>query len=170
MIAFVLWGAVVALAALVLAAWTLGWRAPRDGAQETRSPTRRPWRHEPRDEAQRQQWQRIESTVITPTALHGFRALPAPPANRGTSRSPTRVQWIVSQPAVERLGATLAKCKAVAIDLEHHQRFSFGGITCLIQISTQHDNYIIDPLAATLDLSPLQPALASPFIVKVIHG
>ena len=47
----------------------------------------------------------------------------------------------------------------------HHYREQ----VCLLQISTETENFIIDPLACP-DLSPLVPIFADPAIVKIFHG
>lgn len=61
-------------------------------------------------------------------------------------------------------------CHEIAIDLEHHSRYSYRGITCLIQMSTRMKDYIIDPVNLKEELVNLNEITANPHIVKVFHG
>ena len=70
---------------------------------------------------------------------------------------------------VAKLAKELRQHDVIAVDLEHHSTFSFAGVTCLVQISTRHADYVIDGLVG-LDLSPLQPVFAHAGTVKVLHG
>lgn len=58
----------------------------------------------------------------------------------------------------------------IAVDLEHHQKESFLGITCLIQISTRFNDYIIDAIKLRSYLQDLNKIFTDPNIVKVLHG
>lgn len=58
----------------------------------------------------------------------------------------------------------------IAVDLEHHQKESFLGITCLIQISTRFNDYIIDAIKLRSHLQDLNKIFTNPKIVKVLHG
>lgn len=62
------------------------------------------------------------------------------------------------------------KHKEIAIDLEHHDLHSFQGITCLCQISTRTDDYLVDVLALRSHLYRMNRFLLNPKIVKVLHG
>lgn len=46
----------------------------------------------------------------------------------------------------------LSKEKEIAVDLEHNHERSFQGLTCLIQIATRENDYIIDPFPLWKDL------------------
>ena len=48
---------------------------------------------------------------------------------------------------LEEMRAKLAKASEIAIDLEHHDQRTFLGITCLMQISTREEDFIVDTLA-----------------------
>jgi len=39
----------------------------------------------------------------------------------------------------------LSKEKEIAVDVEHNHERSFQGLTCLIQIATRQNDYIVDP-------------------------
>ncbi|XP_021366504.1 exosome component 10-like [Mizuhopecten yessoensis] len=64
----------------------------------------------------------------------------------------------------------LKTCKTVAVDLEHHSYRTFQGITCLMQISTRDQDFIIDTLELRSDLHILNSVFTDPSIVKVFHG
>lgn len=80
------------------------------------------------------------------------------------------VLWIDSLPALESLCATLATVTELAVDLEHHDYRSFQGITCLMQISTREDDYVIDTLELRNELYRLNDVFTNPNILKVFHG
>ncbi|XP_073459559.1 LOW QUALITY PROTEIN: exosome complex component 10-like [Aquarana catesbeiana] len=68
------------------------------------------------------------------------------------------------------LNEKLLKCSEFAVDLEHHSYRSFLGLTCLLQISTRSEDFIIDPLELRGDLYILNESFTDPSIVKVLHG
>ncbi|PIO22684.1 hypothetical protein AB205_0183750 [Aquarana catesbeiana] len=68
------------------------------------------------------------------------------------------------------LNEKLLKCSEFAVDLEHHSYRSFLGLTCLLQISTRSEDFIIDPLELRSDLYILNESFTDPSIVKVLHG
>ena len=84
-------------------------------------------------------------------------------------KKPLTYQYIDASAQLEKLALLLEKEKEIAIDLEADSMFHFNERVCLIQITTQHDNYIIDPLV-TKKLSVLKPVLSNPNIQKVFHG
>ncbi|XP_077370820.1 exosome complex component 10 isoform X1 [Festucalex cinctus] len=57
-----------------------------------------------------------------------------------------------------------------AVDLEHHSYRSFLGITCLMQISTREQDFIIDTLELRSEMYILNEAFTNPSTVKVFHG
>lgn len=70
----------------------------------------------------------------------------------------------------EQLGAMmndLANVQELAIDLEHHNYRSFQGFTCLMQISTRDQDYLVDTLELRDRLWQLNEYFANPNIVKV---
>lgn len=64
----------------------------------------------------------------------------------------------------------LEVCPELAIDLEHHNLRSYLGFTCLIQISTRSEDFIIDPLSIWSEIPHLRNILTNPNIIKVLHG
>ncbi|XP_053307791.1 exosome component 10 [Spea bombifrons] len=69
-----------------------------------------------------------------------------------------------------KLNEELLKCSEFAVDLEHHSYRSFLGLTCLMQVSTRTDDYIIDVLELRSDMYVLNESFTDPAIVKVLHG
>ena len=63
----------------------------------------------------------------------------------------------------------MATEKTIAVDLESDSMYHFKEKVCLIQISANSSNFIIDPLEVD-DLSTLQPIFANTGIKKVFHG
>ncbi|XP_061690221.1 exosome component 10 [Syngnathoides biaculeatus] len=57
-----------------------------------------------------------------------------------------------------------------AVDLEHHSYRSFLGVTCLMQISTREQDFIIDTLELRSEMYILNEAFTNPSAVKVFHG
>lgn len=59
----------------------------------------------------------------------------------------------------------------IAVDLENHSVRSFQGFTCLIQISTRKEDFLIDALALRGSIHrALAPVFADASTVKVLHG
>jgi len=78
---------------------------------------------------------------------------------------------IIDEP--EQLNDLLQKLKIVkefAVDLEHHSYRSFLGFTCLMQISTRQEDFLIDTLSLRDDLQILNEVFTDPNILKVFHG
>lgn len=69
------------------------------------------------------------------------------------------------------MAAKLARCKEIAIDVEHHNVRSYQGLTCLIQISSRDEDFVVDPIALKQYLGDaLRPVFDDPNITKVLHG
>lgn len=67
--------------------------------------------------------------------------------------------------------ASEEECKALAVDLEHHQMRSFQGLTCLMQLSTRRRDWVVDTLALRREVGPaLADIFADHTIVKVWHA
>ncbi len=62
--------------------------------------------------------------------------------------------------------------KVIAIDTEADSFYHYFDKTCLVQIGTRKQIYLIDPLAlgGPAELSPLAPVFASPEIRKIFHA
>lgn len=57
-----------------------------------------------------------------------------------------------------------------AVDVEHHSYRSFQGITCLLQISTRTQDFVIDAINLRSKLHVLNRSFTNPKIVKIFHG
>eukprot|EP00833_Pecoramyces_ruminatium_P008805 jgi/Orpsp1_1/1182837/evm.model.c7180000082853.1 len=64
----------------------------------------------------------------------------------------------------------LNKATEIAVDLEHHDYRSFQGFTCLVQISTREEDWVVDALAMRSLMYHLNESFTNPNIVKVFHG
>ncbi|GIY19961.1 hypothetical protein CDAR_583751 [Caerostris darwini] len=82
----------------------------------------------------------------------------------------TKFIFVKTEDELKKMCETLNKEKEIAVDLEHHSYRSFQGFTCLMQISTREEDYIIDTLALRNELFILNEIFANPKIVKVLHG
>jgi ribonuclease D len=71
--------------------------------------------------------------------------------------------------ALKHLGESLAQESIVAVDTESNSLFAYQEQVCLIQFSSQEQDFLVDPLALR-DLSPLGPLFANPHIEKVFHA
>ncbi|XP_067226929.1 exosome component 10 isoform X1 [Chanodichthys erythropterus] len=79
-------------------------------------------------------------------------------------------QFINTLDDLVALNEKLAKTTEFAVDLEHHSYRSFLGITCLMQISTREEDFIIDVLELRSEMYILNETFTDPAIVKVFHG
>ncbi|KAK2885832.1 hypothetical protein QQF64_020709 [Cirrhinus molitorella] len=79
-------------------------------------------------------------------------------------------QFISTLDDLVALNEKLAKVSEFAVDLEHHSYRSFLGITCLMQISTREEDFIIDTLELRSEMYILNETFTDPAIVKVFHG
>ena len=91
---------------------------------------------------------------------------PAPP----TSFEETPFTWIDTPQGLSELLVKLRQAGEIAIDLEHHDYRSFAGFVCLMQISTRHEDFIIDTVALRDELEILNDVFTDPNIPKVLHG
>lgn len=84
----------------------------------------------------------------------------------------TPFTFVDTPEALESMVEKLRDAKEIAVDLEHHSLRSYYGITCLMQISTRQEDWIVDTLALRAELreDKLGGVMADPAIVKVFHG
>ncbi|XP_071705512.1 protein RRP6-like 2 [Rutidosis leptorrhynchoides] len=69
------------------------------------------------------------------------------------------------------LAAKLRSADEFAVDLEHNQYRSFQGLTCLMQISTRTEDFIVDTLKLRVQIGPyLRDVFKDPTKRKVLHG
>ncbi|KFO77266.1 Exosome component 10, partial [Cuculus canorus] len=82
----------------------------------------------------------------------------------------TPCHFVTTLDQLVELNEKLMNCKEFALDLEHHSYRSFLGLTCLMQISTRTEDFIIDALELRSDMNILNETFTDPAIVKVLHG
>uniref|UniRef100_H2U3V7 Exosome complex component 10 n=1 Tax=Takifugu rubripes TaxID=31033 RepID=H2U3V7_TAKRU len=82
----------------------------------------------------------------------------------------TKCSFITTLEDLVALNEKLCQLSEFAVDLEHHSYRSFLGITCLMQISTREEDFIIDTLEVRSEMYILNEAFTDPAIVKVFHG
>ena len=64
----------------------------------------------------------------------------------------------------------LSGAKELAIDLEHHNLRTFQGITCLMQLSTRTQDFVVDTIKLRSELPKLKGIFDNPEVAKVLHG
>ena len=77
--------------------------------------------------------------------------------------------WIDRPADLEKLVDTLLSRQAVAVDTESNSLYAYQEQVCMVQFSTESEDYLVDPLAIS-DLSSLAPIFSSPSIQKVFHA
>lgn len=77
--------------------------------------------------------------------------------------------WVDEPAGFRAMLAHLWGEPALAVDTESNSLYAYRERVCLIQISVPDADYLVDPLALH-DLSGLEPLLADPDILKVLHG
>ena len=78
-------------------------------------------------------------------------------------------QWVTSDEALRAAIDALMGEAAVAIDTEFRRRDTFFPQVALIQIATQGQCWLIDPLTLS-DPAPLKQLLLNPTVIKVLHS
>ncbi len=78
-------------------------------------------------------------------------------------------EYINNYPELVKEAESLLKEKTIGVDLESDSLFHYTEKVCLLQVSTDSKNLIIDPLAIK-DISPLAPVFADKKIRKIFHG
>ncbi|KAG9452076.1 hypothetical protein H6P81_004980 [Aristolochia fimbriata] len=72
---------------------------------------------------------------------------------------------------LKELARKLSEAKEFAVDLEHNQYRSFQGLTCLMQISTRTEDFVVDTLKLRVHVGPyLREVFKDPRKRKVMHG
>ena len=80
-----------------------------------------------------------------------------------------KAEFIKSRDALEALVARLRGESRIAVDTESNSMHAYRGTTCLIQLSTRAEDWLIDPLVID-DISALGEIFAAPTIEKVFHA
>lgn len=82
---------------------------------------------------------------------------------------PAPAAWIDAPEALAALARRLADAPRVALDTEANSLHAYRERVCVVQITTDRESAIVDPLAVR-DLSPLRDALNRPDVEIVLHG
>ena len=83
----------------------------------------------------------------------------------------TKLIFIDTEDELDKfINTILNSYNEIAVDLEHHSKESYLGITCLIQISTRDTDYILDAIKLHSFLNKLNIIFTNPNILKVFHG
>jgi ribonuclease D len=76
---------------------------------------------------------------------------------------------ITRQEALQNLADLLSFETIIAVDTESNSLHAYQEQVCLVQFSTPHNDYLVDPLALE-DLSPLRPVFENERIEKIFHA
>lgn len=82
----------------------------------------------------------------------------------------TTAAWVDTKETLDEMIYELKRATEIAVDLEHHDARSYIGFTCLMQISTRDNDWIIDTLSLRLELQALNEVFADPKIIKVCRS
>ena len=80
------------------------------------------------------------------------------------------MQIITTTTALQELAARFAKYPYMTIDTEFLRESTFWPILCLVQVATDDESAIIDPMAEGIDLQPLFDLLQDENVLKVFHA
>lgn len=80
------------------------------------------------------------------------------------------VTFIDTPSQLEQVYEELKDEQRIAVDLENHSYRSFQGFLCLMQISTDTKDYLVDLLTLRDHMNILKPVLEDPAVLKVMHG
>ena len=81
-------------------------------------------------------------------------------------------ELIETRADLDTLAQDLLGEKVLAFDTEADSFYHYFDKTCLVQIATHRQIYLVDPLAfgGPAELSPLAPIMASPDVRKIFHA
>lgn len=83
----------------------------------------------------------------------------------------TPFKYVEDVKDLKQLALKLRNVNEFAVDLEHNQYRSFQGLTCLMQISTRTEDFVIDTLKLRVHIGPhLREVFKDPTKKKVLHG
>lgn len=79
------------------------------------------------------------------------------------------MKWIDRPSGLEAAAGAMRRSRRVAIDTEADSLHSYFDKVCLIQVTADGEDWIIDPLTR-MDMAPLKEILEDPSKQKVLHG
>ena len=77
--------------------------------------------------------------------------------------------FITNQSDLRGIASRLGRESALGVDLEADSMYHYQEKVCLLQVSSQSDNILVDTLAVR-DLSPLAKVFENPRVRKIFHG
>lgn len=80
------------------------------------------------------------------------------------------MQFITSTPELEALCSQLIESDYVTVDTEFMRESTYWPNLCLIQVATDTQTALIDPLAKSIDLSSFFKLMSDTSVVKVFHS
>ena len=89
--------------------------------------------------------------------------------NDTNGSNPAAAHLVTDQQTLNQLVERLSRESVLAFDLEADSLHHYTEKVCLIQVSSESETRLIDPLAA-LDVRALAPIFANPDIKKIFHG
>lgn len=97
-------------------------------------------------------------------------SIPPSPLEVPATMTETRFTFVDSEEKLTKMLKRIRKVDEISVDLEHHDYRSFLGFTCLVQISTREEDFVIDALRLRRQLNALNKVFLDGNIVKVFHG
>ena len=82
----------------------------------------------------------------------------------------TPLSWVETEQQLAVMAAKLDAADIFAIDLEAHSYRTYASFTCLMQISTRTEDFVVDTLSLRSHLQLLNSSFTNPKVVKVLHG
>ncbi len=79
------------------------------------------------------------------------------------------MKWVGSAPELDEMIGRVREQGVIAIDTEADSLHSYFDKVCLVQVTSDGEDWIVDPLAG-FSLAPLGEILADPAFVKILHG
>ncbi len=77
---------------------------------------------------------------------------------------------ITTTPALKAAMERFASAPFITVDTEFMRETTFWPILCLIQVAIPGEDYVIDPLAAGIDLAPFFELMGNAQVLKVFHA
>lgn len=80
------------------------------------------------------------------------------------------IRTITTQAELEQFCNEISAAPYIAVDTEFMRERTYYAKLCLIQVACKQGEALIDPVAGTLDLTPLMQIFTNPDVVKVMHS
>lgn len=82
----------------------------------------------------------------------------------------TQLYYIDTEDKLNEMINILSRQTEIAVDVEYHSFRSYQGFTCLVQISTRSEDFIVDAIKLRSICYKLNNVFCNPNIVKIFHG